>query len=315
MTNLTPQEEQAMIERAKAGDPEANYKMSLWALEQAEAEPGEDRWNRLAAKCLLRAAEAGYGPAMERVGTLLHRPADAAPEGPSRRASQPAPRPDAMEWKPPTESRGTKMMDAVIAFPDKIKGLFAGRTQAQSHQQAQPHKTVPIRKVPKTRPGGKKAGFFNFSQWDDSNWKTMQIVCIVICVILAILITVMIFTGRKTRNREDTQALPTPSTAPAAVTATPEPTIYPTIAIRDEIEGANLEVFPTEEDYVSEPTSSHVNTSDGGLHLRRGPGASYGDITVMDNRTALEVYAYKNSWALVRYNGYIWGWCSTDYLE
>ena len=70
MQDLTEQQEQEMIRRAKAGDPEANYQMSLWALEQAIAEPEEERWNRLAAKCLVKAVDAGYEPAKEEDGQL-----------------------------------------------------------------------------------------------------------------------------------------------------------------------------------------------------------------------------------------------------
>jgi len=71
MIELTEQQEQEMIDRAKTGDPEANYQMSLWALDQAMAEPEEERWNRLAAKCLVKAAEAGYAPAKAKMDELL----------------------------------------------------------------------------------------------------------------------------------------------------------------------------------------------------------------------------------------------------
>ena len=71
MNEWTEQEEQQIIERAKTGDPEANYALSLWALERGEEEPDEPRWNRLAAKCLVKAAQAGYGPAKEQMAALL----------------------------------------------------------------------------------------------------------------------------------------------------------------------------------------------------------------------------------------------------
>ena len=64
-----------MIERAKSGDPQANYELSLWAQERSEEEPDEPRWNRLAAKCLVKAAQAGYGPAQERMAVILQQSA------------------------------------------------------------------------------------------------------------------------------------------------------------------------------------------------------------------------------------------------
>lgn len=71
MREWTEQEEQEMIERAKAGEPEANYELSLWALARSEEEPDEPRWNRLAAKCLVKAANAGYAPAQKQMAGLL----------------------------------------------------------------------------------------------------------------------------------------------------------------------------------------------------------------------------------------------------
>jgi len=68
---MTEQEEQVMIEKAKAGDPQANYQMCLWALEQAKAEPEEERWKRLAAKCLVQSAQAGYNPAQKKMEDLI----------------------------------------------------------------------------------------------------------------------------------------------------------------------------------------------------------------------------------------------------
>ena len=58
----------------------------------------------------------------------------------------------------------------------------------------------------------------------------------------------------------------------------------------------------------------HVQTNGGNLNLRRGPGSGYGQVGSMDNGTTLNVYAYKNGWALVKHNG-TWGWCSVDYLK
>ena len=82
MREWTEQEEQEMIDRAKAGEPEANYELSLWALARSEEEPEEPRWNRLAAKCLVKAAQAGYAPAQKQMAALLE---NTAP-GPDRSA-------------------------------------------------------------------------------------------------------------------------------------------------------------------------------------------------------------------------------------
>ncbi len=63
--------EQQMIEQAKAGDPKAQYEMSLWARQMSILEPGQERWSRLAAKCLVDAAQAGYEPAQIMVQKLM----------------------------------------------------------------------------------------------------------------------------------------------------------------------------------------------------------------------------------------------------
>lgn len=68
---MTDQEEKVMIAKAKAGDPKANYEMCLWALEQAAVEPDEERWKRLAAKCLVESAQAGYAPAQKKMEELV----------------------------------------------------------------------------------------------------------------------------------------------------------------------------------------------------------------------------------------------------
>ena len=79
MDEWTEQEEQQIIEQAKTGDPEANYALSLWALRRGEEEPDEPRWNRLAAKCLVKAAQAGYGPAKEQMASLLSQSGQSVP--------------------------------------------------------------------------------------------------------------------------------------------------------------------------------------------------------------------------------------------
>lgn len=316
MIDLTPQEEQAMIERAKSGDPEANYKMSLWALEQAALEPTEERWNRLAAKCLVRAAEAGYPPAKKRTQELLQESKEAASpqKAPARKpASRPEVRREPQSFDPrdfpeltPEEEKFT-FLDAFVGIPAFFKSLFTKAKSAAKPAPKAHENTAPSG-------GSRLKSAFDFSQWDDTKWKRMQVVCIVVCVILAIVITVMLLTAKHDSKKSDFSPLPTPPTVAVVVTPTPTP-IYPDDDVRDEIASSNLEIFPTNGDYVTVETNAVVNTSGSVLRLRRGPGANYGEITAMDNDTPVEVFAYKNNWSLVRYDGRIWGWCSSDFLN
>lgn len=68
---MTDFEEQRMIEQARAGDPKAKFEMSQWARQMSALEPDEERWNRLAAKCLVESAQAGYEPAKKMVQALI----------------------------------------------------------------------------------------------------------------------------------------------------------------------------------------------------------------------------------------------------
>ena len=106
MREWTEQEEQQMIALAKQGDPQANYELSQWALRRGEEEPEESRWNRLAAKCLVKAAQAGYAPAQARMAELLHASNDGAASAARPEEEEPAParrtqRPAA--WQEPEE--------------------------------------------------------------------------------------------------------------------------------------------------------------------------------------------------------------------
>lgn len=316
MRELTEREEQEMIDRAKAGDPEANYNMSLWALDRAMAEPEEERWNRLAAKCLVRAAEAGYGPAQARMEELLHKndppaepeddytprhsePAAAAPHEAAPAASG-TPRPARQS------ASGRSIPDILKGIGGRIRGLFTPSEKASSHSGGSQTGHSRAKKIP----------FFDFSQWDDARWKRMQLICVIICVVLALLITILLITGRKkTSDLEEEAALPTPEAVTTVEPSpTPEPAVYVDDAVRAEIEAANLEVFPADEDYVTASTSATVSTNSG-LNLRRGPASSYGQIVLMANNAKLEVYAHKNGWALVKYNGDTWGWCSSEFIK
>lgn len=332
MTELTEREEQEMIERAKAGDPKANYDMSFWALDRAQEDPEDERWNRLAAKCLVRSAEAGYAPARERMQALLRQTEeDTSPkDGLAREETfdpwdEPAPPARPREEETPARSARaaqsaqrppflTVVGAAAGVAGHKIGSLFAGigrkKTPAEDAD-------APAREQESAgHAAAQKVPFFRFSEWDESRWKRMQLICIVVCVVLAILIAVMLITGRKgAAGKEAESQLPSPEAVETVVpTATPEPVLYPDEATRGEIAAADLEVYPAEEDYVGEETTATVDTTSG-LNLRRGPGASYGQIVLMSSNAELEVYAYKSGWALVKYNGSTWGWCSTQYLK
>ncbi|MCD7769745.1 MAG: SH3 domain-containing protein, partial [Oscillospiraceae bacterium] len=162
--------------------------------------------------------------------------------------------------------------------------------------------------------GGGLKGFF--SRLEDNKWKRVEVICIVACVLLALLITIMIVTGRKSKTTEEDTVVPTPAIVEQEEEAEEETVVsdYPSEEIKEEIASAVLSVYPSEEDYVTEATTATVSTGSG-LNLRRGPGSSYGQIILMANGTSLDVYAYKNGWALVLYDGDTWGWCSTDYLS
>ena len=315
MMDLTEQQEQEMIRLAKAGDPEANYQMSLWALDQAIAEPEEERWNRLAAKCLVKAAEAGYEPAKEKMNELLLQNAEAADAPPAYApAEDAAPRteayaPPAQDSAPAAPARtgvgdvAAKLKSFAAAAAEKVKGFFAKAGKTSSDKPASE--------------GGKKPGFLNFSQWDDAKWKKMQLVCVIICVILILLIVILLISGKSRKKAAEEEVVPTPVAEVVdtpAPSATPEPQPYPSDAIKQEIAAANLDVFPEEADFVTEAQSVTVSTSGSALNLRRGPGQSAGIVGSMENGTTTDVYAFKNGWALVKYKD-TWGWCSKDYLK
>ena len=320
MLDLTEQQEQEMIRLAKAGDPEANYQMSLWALDQAIAEPEEERWNRLAAKCLVKAAEAGYEPAKEKMNELLLTTAEAepAPAEDISPADIPAaerePRTDAAApAAPAAEPAASKRID-LGGIGDKLKGFFAAATAKVKGLFAKSGGTASDGTASES---GKKPGFLNFSQWDDAKWKKMQLICIVICVVLVLLIVILLLTGKNRNKSAEDDVVPTPVAEQVdtpAPSPTPEPEPYPSDAIKQEIASASLDTFPEDADYVTEAQTVTVSTSGSGLNLRRAPGQSAGIVGSMPNGTTTDVYAFKNGWALVKYDN-TWGWCSKDYLK
>lgn len=80
---MTDMDEAKMIEQAKAGDPKAQFELSQWARQMSILEPNEERWNRVAAKALVDAANGGYEPAKIMVQELISgKKAPAAPSEP-----------------------------------------------------------------------------------------------------------------------------------------------------------------------------------------------------------------------------------------
>lgn len=306
MIDLTEQQEQEMIDRARAGDPEANYNMSLWALEQAMAEPEEERWNRLAAKCLVKSAESGYGPAQERMKELLeqsraqNRQTAEAKAAPVSAAERPAGTAAAPEGEDPVSKALRAVKTGASKAAQAVGGFVTGLASRVGTRTA----------------GGEKKPLLNMAEWDAAKRSRVQRIAGVVCLVLLVLIVVMIARGgRKDKDAETVSVIPEAELAETTEPeATPEPAdVYPPEDIRRAIQEASLDVFPQETEYVTEPKTATVTTAGGTLNLRSGPSTNFSLVGVMNNRTLLDVYAYKNGWALVDFNG-TWGWCSVDYL-
>lgn len=322
MRDWTEQEEQEMIERAKTGDPQANYELSLWAQDRSEEEPDEPRWNRLAAKCLVKAAQAGYGPAQERMAVILQQSATAK----SGRASTP---PSAEEDMPEP------------VHIDEVRKSTAGRRQASRQTAGTQQTTTARRSTSSRRPslrkepeedyedeeeeveddwgdeedarpvrtarhsaakksGGEKSSSLPFGQWGESQWRKMELICIGICAILLIAIAVIFITGRSGgRSNEGTNSgVPAPGLANtnsvsddaendgqgAEPTATPED--YPDEDTLAAIRASDLEVLPAEQEYVLIPTTATVSVGNTTLRLRYGPSTTYNQVALDDGSRA-----------------------------
>lgn len=339
MREWTEQEEQQIIAQARQGDPRANYELSLWALRRSEEEPEEERWNRLAAKCLVKAAQAGYGPAQERMAELLQsagagsapaagprpvpkkkaEPADTPPEPvrisdarQARRSQGPAPKSTARrvpepepdyEEEEPLPRRGRTVRRA----PEEDRWEDDAPQDAPAYEQDYEEDEPPV------RGGG--------SRWGEGQWKRLEIICVAVCAILLVAIAVMILTSRHGSTTGGGQSL-IPSAGDASVTATasPEPAAddYPPDDVIKAIEDSELEIKPDEGEYVTVPTSATVNVESTALRLRTGPNTEYKLVTSMPDGTDVDVYANKNDWSLVYYkdaeDGPVYGWCSSEYL-
>lgn len=311
MREYTEREEQEMIQKAQAGDPEANYQMSFWALEQATAEPEEDRWNRLAAKCLVRAAEAGYPPAQERMTRLLR-------EMEEREKAVTEPKPVSEPVREEETRKFVPVQEEPEAAPagGKITALASGAAEAGKTVAAKGKELLGKAAGLFPMGGGDAGGHAADEAGDTAKWKKMQLVCTIACIVLLFLIVLMIFTGREDRaSRKEQAQVPTAATAePQEATPSPSPEPYPTEEIRAAIEGALLDIFPAEEDYVSRPTTAVIDSSVG-LRLRMGPATSYDQVVMMDDGAEIPVYAIRDDWAFVVYNDESYGWCSTEYLD
>ena len=144
----------------------------------------------------------------------------------------------------------------------------------------------------------------------------MQRICLIVCAALVLLIIILLITGKGDKKEEaEEPQIPVAATAePIQPTPTPEVKLYPDETVRSAIEAAELDVKPSDTDYVTEPTRLKVSTQGSDLNMRRGTDSTYSQIRMIPNGTEVDVYAYKGNWALVYYNG-VYGWSSTSYLK
>ena len=354
MQELTEQQVQEMIDLARAGDPEANYQMSQWALDQAVLEPDEERWNRLAAKCLVRAAEAGYEPAQERMDELIRQlDEDDKEKTHTEESEKPAPpAEDFPEYEPDPEeeyaepvyeepaSDGSRPVDRVLEVLGKIGGkakeaLVAagagamllghkiGEFLKDAFTKTEDSGTADEKRKARRRSGAKQGGKGGkiFPNWTEADWKKAQRICIVVAAALVIVLLIVLLSGhgkdkkdKKDEPAETVEDVIEATPTPAPPTPTPEPVLYPDETVRAEIAAASLDIYPSDEDFVSQATTGTVSTNGSALNLRRGTSADYGWIASLENGSTVEVYAYKNSWTLVK-SGNTWGWASSQYVK
>ncbi len=345
MMDWSEQEEQIMIEQAKAGDPEANYELSQWALRRGEEEPDEPRWNRLAAKCLVKAAQAGYGPAQKRMNELLaSRAARSAapepeqepdeeyePERPVRepvrisdarraagrgrgRSRQDAPRPATTARRPASYDDGQDEYDDDGYARDEAPADYGGEYDDEPY--------YPEDEDEDDRP---TRSLFSrarspFANWTEHQWRRVEMICVGVCALLLVVITVMLITGRN-RNANAQQggsSIPPAEAVNPAASPTAEPVKYPDDETLAAIAAADLDIRPDDGEYMTVPTSATVRSGSTSLRLRKGPNTEYKQLTRMPDGTVVDVYAAKDNWCLVLYedpvDGLMYGWCSSEYL-
>ncbi len=360
MNEWTEQEEQQIIERAKAGDPEANYALSLWALQRAEEEPDEPRWNRLAAKCLVKSAQAGYGPAKEQMAALLNQSSPAPAQGRhSAPAADPEPQPqprrrpaafeqDADDVDDSDVKRAAPIRRSAPQRPGSIRrSAAAARTEPAARRPAgrrqrpldeedegfdvddaswddgydEDEDDYPARRGPDL--GGLlaslRSGLRGGRSWGDDKWRRLEIICVAVCAVLLIVIAVLIISGKRGGDSGGNGGSSIPPAGEVGATGDGVTAVstYPDEATKAAIMAADLDIFPAQEDYETEPTTGTVSVSSEYLRVRKGPNTTYDPVAQLPNGTTVSVFAKKNDWDLILYQsaeGPVYGWCSSGYL-
>ena len=111
---LTTEELDSMIDSAKEGDGDALYGVFKWAMYKSKVEPEEvEGWKKLATNALLRSADAGYGPALDRIDEMRYE-SSAKPEREKKPRPEPAAADDENEDEDESKT-GEKLRK--IAFP------------------------------------------------------------------------------------------------------------------------------------------------------------------------------------------------------
>ncbi len=322
MIEWTEQEEQEMIALAKAGDPRANYELSQWALERSEEEPDEIRWSQLAAKCLLKSAQAGYGPAQQKMERLLKtsssesaKPQTSAPEKPASKtihfpASTPA-------------GAATEKSRHVVTTANRpsVKPIRLHSTREEDLEDEDEEDSDLEEEEKGPARERRKIQFTPFSKWGEAQWRKMEMICIGICAVLIVAIVVIFLTSRHSGSKTVQQPNSAVPAAEQITTATAVPDLgpYPDDSVKEAIQASEIEIQPAELDYVQSATSATIVVGEGNstLRLRTGPNTNYREIASMPNGETVDVYANKDDWALVRYQseeGPVYGWCRSTYL-
>ena len=335
MRDWTEQEEQELIELAKTGDPRANYELSQWALARGEEEPDEPRWNRLAAKCLVKAAQAGYGPAQERMAEILRQQQkDPAPTTAARASRQTsaaaAPEPVRL-----SDARSARQTGAARQTPSAARRPAAVTRrpvrdeyddEEDYDEDEEDYAEDYDRATRDRRPRGGGRSFF--SNWGDAQWRKMEMICIGICAVLLIAIAAIFISSRSSSKDSGSgsgvptagQANPADPDGSAAPDADVQTEPYPSEEILESIRSSGLEILPAEQEYVTAPTTATVSVGSTTLRLRIGPSTTYSQVkdasgadVSMPDGTKVDVYAKKGDWWLLLYDGKL-GWSSKEYL-
>ena len=177
--------------------------------------------------------------------------------------------------------------------------------------------------------GGPGAG------WGERQWRRVEIICVAVCAVLLVAIAVMIITSRSGSAGQTGTAIPAAGAANLTGDADSAGTTgddaggagddasaqeeYPSAETIADIQAADLEMFPAESEYVNVPTTATVKVDSQSLRLRKGPSTTYTPpICSMEDGTVVSIFANKENWSLVLYEGGeegpVYGWCSSEYL-